>query len=165
MSITLLITSSFICFISFRYNPSFVCWTNAICLFLFVIFAVLRIFPANSIFISSIIGLCINILGFYIKDDSSVEDWNFSLHIIEILFVIFLLLGMLCPGSDSLRTRKSTLNELLALNTNSNEEDNRYVSSNKWTVYHYVMIIIASSIAVSICWDTKGNTEEVNKWL
>jgi hypothetical protein len=31
--------------------------------------------------------------------------------------VLFLLFGMLCQGSNKLRTKKSTFNELLALNT------------------------------------------------
>lgn len=59
---------------------------------------------------------------------------------------------MLCQGSNVLRTRKSTLNELLALNTNPSEEDNRYVSSNKWTVYHYVMMMIGITVPALFCW-------------
>jgi hypothetical protein len=67
-------------------------------------------------------------------------------------------MGMLCQGSNKLRTQKSTFNELLALNTNTSEEDNRYVSSNKWTVYHYIMIIIAASIPAVIGWSPSGNS-------
>jgi hypothetical protein len=36
---------------------------------------------------------------------------------------------------------------MLALNTSKKEEDNRYVSSNKWIVYHFVMVVIALSFA------------------
>lgn len=77
------------------------------------------------------------------------------------LFILFLLIGMLCQGSNRLRTRKSTLNELLALNTNASEEDNRYVSSNKWTVYHYVMMMIALTIPASLCWGNRATHPDI----
>lgn len=32
---------------------------------------------------------------------------------------------------------------MMALNTSKKEEDNRYVSSNKWIMYHMVMVIMA----------------------
>lgn len=73
-------------------------------------------------------------------------------------FILLLLLGMLCQGGNKLRTRKSTINELLALNTNQSEEDNRYVSSNKWTVYHYIMMIITIAIPAALCWENKANS-------
>lgn len=72
---------------------------------------------------------------------------------------------MLCQGSNMLRTRKSTINELLALNTNPSEEDNRYVSSNKWTVYHYVMMMIAITVPALFCWTAETEHEEVPNWL
>lgn len=62
-------------------------------------------------------GLVLGTVGFYIEGDISSS----FLMIIKILFVLFLLLGMLCQGSNKLRTRKSSLNELLALNTGVNE--------------------------------------------
>lgn len=67
ISITLLLTSSFICFLSFKYNDIVVCWVNAASLLVFVIFALLRLFPGNSILVSGLISLCINIIGFYIE--------------------------------------------------------------------------------------------------
>jgi hypothetical protein len=75
---------------------------------------------------------------------------------------------MLCQGSNKLRTRKSTINELLALNTSASEDDNRYVSSNKWTVYHYIMIIITATIPAAIfTWKSTENSEDSEKfkWL
>ena len=120
ISITLLLTSSFICFLSFKHNDIVVCWVNAACLLVFLIFALLRLFPGNSILVSGLISLCINIIGFYIEsEDNEEEAWGSSLMGIKILFVVFLLMGMLCQGSNKLRTKKSTFNELLALNTNA----------------------------------------------
>lgn len=120
ISITLLLTSSFICFLSFKHNDIVVCWVNAASLLVFVIFALLRLFPGNSILVAGTISLCINIIGFYIEsEDSEEEAWGSSLIGIKILFVVFLLMGMLCQGSNKLRTKKSTFNELLALNTNA----------------------------------------------
>lgn len=111
ISITVLIAASFICFLSFYHNPAYVCWTNAICLVVFLILALLRIFPGNSILVSALISLCINITGYYIKGEhDEVEKWSGFLIVIKVLFVLFLLLGMLCQGSNKLRTSKSTLN-------------------------------------------------------
>ena len=111
VSITVLIAASFICFLSFSHNPAYVCWTNAICLVAFLILALLRIFPGNSILVSALISLCVNITGYYIKGEhDEVEKWSGFLIVIKILFVLFLLLGMLCQGSNKLRTRKSTFN-------------------------------------------------------
>jgi hypothetical protein len=67
---------------------------------------------------------------------------------------------MLCQGSNKLRTRKSTINELLALNTNASEDDNRYVSSNKWTVYHYIMIIITATLPAAFFVWNEPETED-----
>ena len=63
-----MLTSSFVCFMSFKYNPIYVCITNAILYALFIILAILRIFVGNSIFVASSISLCLNIIGFYIND-------------------------------------------------------------------------------------------------
>jgi Serine incorporator (Serinc) len=67
ISITLLLTSSFICFLSFKHNDIVVCWVNAASLLVFLIFALLRLFPGNSILVAGLISLCINIIGFYIE--------------------------------------------------------------------------------------------------
>jgi hypothetical protein len=110
--------ASFLCFLSFKHNPPWVCWTNAACLLVFLLLALLRVFTGNSIMVAASIGLCLNILGFYLEEDSGeLNQYNTFLTIFKVLFLIFLLLGMLCQGSNMLRTRKSTLNELLALNT------------------------------------------------
>ena len=49
---------------------------------------------------------------------------------------------MLFQGGNKISTKNSTVNQILALNTTLKEEDNRYVSSNKWLVYHLVMIFV-----------------------
>ena len=71
LSITILLTASFICFVSFKHNPPYICIVNAILLGLFIIFAILRIFTGNSILVASTVGLCNNIIGFYIEDHDS----------------------------------------------------------------------------------------------
>lgn len=68
ISITVLIAAAFICFLSFKHNNIYVCWVNAGCLALFFIMAVLRLFQGNSILVAALIGLCINILGFYVEE-------------------------------------------------------------------------------------------------
>lgn len=159
ISITLILTASFMSFLSFKHNPLFVSWINVIFLAVFLIVALLRIFPSNSILVAALISVCTHIIGFYIEgDDNEEEQWSPMLIIIKNLFVLFLLLGMLCQGSSKLRTRKSTINELLALNTTASEDDNRYVSSNKWTVYHYIMILITATIpSVIFTWTNANN--------
>ena len=73
-----------------------------------------------------------------------------SLLVIRWLLVLLLLLGMLCQGSNRLRTRKSSLNELLCLNTSNHEEDHRYVSSRKWTAYHITMAVVCLGIPTAL---------------
>lgn len=166
ISITLILSAGFMSFLSFKHNPLFVSWTNVVLLVVFLIISLLRIFPANSILVSSLISVCIGVIGFYVGgDDTSNEEYSPTLLVIKYLFVLFLLLGMLCQGSNKLRTRKSTINELLALNTNSSEDDNRYVSSNKWTVYHYIMIIITITIPAALStWKTTNDSDRL-EWL
>lgn len=120
VSITILLLASFICFMSFSHNQLWICWTNAVALVIFVILALIRIFPGNSILVASSVALCMNILGFYVQDTSSVhfQEDNVFLLVLKGLFLVFLLLGMICQGSNKLRTKKSSLNELFALNTN-----------------------------------------------
>lgn len=166
VSISILIAASFLCFLSFQTNPTWICWTNAACLFVFLVIALLRIFPGNSILVAASVGLCINILGFYLQTDSGqLNEYNTFLTIFKALFLVFLLLGMLCQGSNMLRTSKSTFNQLLALNTTSSEEDNRYVSSNKWTVYHYIMMMIAVTIPAVFCWHGPDVEHQIRDWL
>ena len=45
ISISFLIAASFLCFIGFKYNPLWVSWVNAISLVVFLIVALLRVFP------------------------------------------------------------------------------------------------------------------------
>jgi hypothetical protein len=73
LSITLLLTASFICFISFKHNPLYVSLINAIFIGIFLLLALLRVFPGNSILVSAIISLSVNIIGFYIKGDDTYE--------------------------------------------------------------------------------------------
>jgi hypothetical protein len=73
ISITLLIASAFICFISFKHNNQVVCWINAVSIIIFFIVAILRVFPGNSILVVGSISLCINVLGFYIEIDNHDE--------------------------------------------------------------------------------------------
>lgn len=68
ISSTVLIAASFVCFLSFKYNPQWLCWINAGSLILFVILAVLRLFSENSILVAASVSLCLNILGFYIEE-------------------------------------------------------------------------------------------------
>lgn len=88
-------------------------------------------------------------LSFYL---SGHVTHNTVLLVIRGIFVALLLAGMLTQGSNMVRTRKSSINELLALNTTPNEEDNRYVSSNKWTIYHLIMAVILLGIPGIFCW-------------
>jgi hypothetical protein len=74
ISITLLIASAFICFISFKHNNLVVCWINAAFLILFFILAILRVFPGNSILIVGLVSLCTNFLGFYIEIDNHNDE-------------------------------------------------------------------------------------------
>lgn len=83
----------------------------------------------------------------------------------KIGFLVFLLLGMLFEGSNMVRTRKSSLTEMLALNTNATDEDNRYVSSSKWMVYHMVMCLICLGIPAVFNWDSDESYLEVHGWL
>jgi len=62
----MILLATYVCYLSFKYNEFYVCLTNAIAIILFLLLAVLRIFPGNSIFIASIISLCANVLGYYI---------------------------------------------------------------------------------------------------
>lgn len=66
VSITLILISSFLCFLSFKHNPLYVSWVNVILLVVSLIIALLRIFPGNSILVSALISLCVCIIGFYI---------------------------------------------------------------------------------------------------
>jgi predicted signal transduction protein with EAL and GGDEF domain len=168
LSITLILTAAFLAFLSFQHTPPFVSWVNVVLMALFLAVALLRVFPGNSILVAALMSVCIFVIGFYIEGGDSEEgQWSPALVVIKDLFVVFLLLGMLCQGSNKLRTSKSTINELLALNTTASEDDNRYVSSNKWTVYHYIMIIIFLTIpAVLFSW--KGSEAEdhgEDEWL
>ena len=70
VSVTILLLASFICFMSFSHNALWICWSNAITLVIFVISALVRIFPGNSILVASSISLCMNVLGYYIQDSS-----------------------------------------------------------------------------------------------
>lgn len=152
---------------SFSHNALWICWVNAITLGIFVILALVRVFPGNSILVASAISLCMNVLGYYIQDSSTdhFQEDNVFLSVLKGLFLLFLLLGMLCQGSNKLRTKKSSLNELCALNTNPSEEDNRYVSSNKWTIYHYIMMVITISIPAIFCWEGAETSEKITDWL
>lgn len=67
ISISVLVAASFVCFISFKHNPTWVCITNAVLLGVFVVLALLRVFQGNSIFVAASIGLFLNVLGFYIS--------------------------------------------------------------------------------------------------
>jgi hypothetical protein len=66
ISISVVLAASFLCFVGFMHNPLWVCWANAICLVVFVILALLRLFQGNSIFVAASVCLCLNILGFYL---------------------------------------------------------------------------------------------------
>jgi hypothetical protein len=97
---------------SFSHNELWICWANAATLAIFVILALVRIFPGNSILVASSVGLCMNILGYYVHNTSNghIEEDNVYLPILKGLFLLFLLLGMVCQGSNKLRTKKSSIN-------------------------------------------------------
>jgi L-asparagine transporter-like permease len=71
ISITLILAASFMSFLSFKHNPLYVSWINVVLLGVFLIIALLRIFPGNSILVSALISVCIHIIGFYINEDDN----------------------------------------------------------------------------------------------
>jgi len=72
---------------------------------------------------------------------------------------------MLAEGGNQIRTKKSTINEILALNTSKKEEDNRYVSSNKWLMYHLVMVLMAFSFAAVFNYEYHTTNESARSFL
>ena len=167
ISISVYITASFICFVSFQHNQTYVSVINAVFLAIFLVLAFIRTFEGNSILVAGMIGLNMNILGFYVQDDAAHnigQDYNGFLIAFKYVFFLVFLIGMLGQGSSRLRTKKSTINELLALNTNKSEEDNRYVSSNKWTVYHYILTMICMGVPAGIYWQSQNHVE-INNWM
>ena len=54
---------------------------------------------------------------------------------------------------------------MLALNTNQSDEDNRYVSSNKWIIYHVVMMMINLGLPALFCWHSDDSYIDLHSWL
>ena len=139
LSIAVLAAAIFVCVTEWKDEPHWVRWANSGLLLLCLILALLRLFPRNSIMVACLVSCLLNFTSLYL-----------SLPYPPILFkgllVLILLLGMLGEGSNILRTKKSSLNELLSLNTSSSEEDYRYVSGHKWPVYHFIMTLICLAI-------------------
>lgn len=71
---------------------------------------------------------------------------------------------MLSEGGNQIRTKNSTLNEILALNTSKREEDNRYVSSNKWIIYHLLMVVIVFTLPILLTYDYEA-TDPSSRYL
>jgi hypothetical protein len=57
-----------LCFFSFQYNPVWISWTNIGVFAVFLIIALLRIFPENSLMVANMVALCLTVLSFYVLD-------------------------------------------------------------------------------------------------
>ena len=53
----------------------------------------------------------------------------------------------------------------MALNTSKKEEDNRYVSSNKWIMYHLIIVIIAFSFTAVFNYRYESTDETARELL
>ena len=82
-----------------------------------------------------------NTMGYFLRMQE--EEFEQSIYAyVQAFLVVLTLLATLGAGSNKVRTKKSSINEILCLNTSKDEEDNRYVSSNKWITYHYLYFAI-----------------------
>lgn len=107
---------------------------------MYLIVAMAKVVKGNSLLIYGIVMVYSNAFGYYLR--YPVEELpNTSFPILQIALVSIALLSILSPGSNKVRTKKSSLNEILAVNTSKEEEDNRYVSSNKWITFHFIFFI------------------------
>jgi disulfide bond formation protein DsbB len=83
---------------------------------IYLIVVILRVVKGNNLFIYGMVMLYGNIFGYYMRYPASALSTT-SFPSIQMCFVILSFIGILLPGSNKLRTKKSSLNEILALNT------------------------------------------------
>lgn len=76
----------------------------------------LRIVKGNTLLVYGLIMLYGNVVGYYMRYPAD-EIGNTAFPAIQIALIVISLLGILSPGSNKVRTKKSSLNEILALNT------------------------------------------------
>lgn len=70
MSIITIASAVIICFLSFNYVPLYVFIINTVCLALFFVVTMLRIFASNSLLVYGLIMLYINAVCFYLETSS-----------------------------------------------------------------------------------------------
>lgn len=114
---------------------------NSIMLALGLALVLMRGFRGNSLLVFSLVMISTTTMGYYLRvREADLKDSFFPY--IQMALAGITILGTLSPGSNRIRTKKSSLNELLSLNTSKEEEDTRYVSSNKWVVFHLIFFVV-----------------------
>jgi hypothetical protein len=89
---------------------------NSIAIGLFLFVLIFRVVKGNSLFVYGLVMMYNNVIGYYQRYPTTVlSSTNFSSF--QMFFFILSFLGILLPGSNKLRTKKSSLNEIFALNT------------------------------------------------
>jgi hypothetical protein len=99
-----------------------------------------KVVKGNSLLIYGLVMVYCNAFGYYLRYPAH-ELPNTSFSVLQLSLIVIALISILSPGSNKVRTKKSSLNEILAINTSKEEEDNRYVSSNKWITFHFIFFI------------------------
>ena len=66
LTVIVFLASTILCYYSFKHNLLWISWINVALLVIFLIIAFLRLFSDNSVFVASLIGLCMIVISFYI---------------------------------------------------------------------------------------------------
>ena len=128
-----------------------------------LVIVLLRVCKSNSLLVYSLVMISTNTMGYYYRM-SSMEFSQSSYPYIQGSLIVITLLGTLGAGSNKVRTKKSSINELLGLNTSKEEEDNRYVSSNKWITYHYIFFAICLVVPCILNQHSSLSGQEQSEW-
>lgn len=125
-------------------NTQYVAIISSVELAVFLIVCMVRVVKSNTLLVYGLLMLYSNVIAYYLR--CPLSEPNHTFYIIQLVLVVVSLLGVLTSGSNKIRTKKSSLNEILALNTSREDEDNRYVSSNKWVIFHLIFLLMCFSL-------------------
>ena len=127
-----------------------------------LVLVLLRVCKSNSLLVYSLVMIATNTMGYHYRMPP-IQFNQSSYPYIQGSLIFITLLGTLGAG-NKVRTKKSSINELLTLNTSKEEEDNRYVSSNKWITYHYMLFAICLVLPCILNQNSSLSGQQQSEW-
>lgn len=97
-------------------NSLYISVLNSIYIGVFLVVVLLRLVKGHSLLVYGLVMLYSNFVAYYLH--CTAEQYSETIYpTFQIIFIVICLLGILSPGSNKIRTKKSSLNEYLSLNT------------------------------------------------